>query len=223
MALMDDSSTTDSGSPQYRGLGHRLRSETAALHRAAEKSLGIPDAVSDRFTYANLLISSLRFYSAAQSALDDARFAAGWARVGVVIAEHDRTGLLREDLGELDSVIETGAGPASIRRDRAAGSPAAEFDIPDFASALGWLYVIEGSSLGGRFIAPAILERIGEVPVRFYRGDGRAHPAGWRAVQAALARVEQDDGDADAVVSGATAAFGAFGDTVSTASSLVVR
>ena len=176
-----------------------------ALHTATEVAVGIPGEVRSKDDYCRLLLSSLAFYTAARTALSDSRWIEGWEIVGIDLGIHDRVSLLEHDLRML------GRNPSS--------SPLPPLRIDTFSHALGLLYVVEGSSLGGRLIGPAIVNAIGSVPISFYLGHQRRHPAPWRAVLAALARYESAnsnlDVDLDGVVVGATRAFIAFGKTVS--------
>lgn len=81
--------------------------------------------------------------------------------------------------------------------------------INNFPAAMGCLYVVEGSALGGRVIAPAIYAAIGDVPLTFFTGTGRAHPSPWRAVTAALRQFRRG-ADCDDVIDGARTTFAAF-------------
>jgi heme oxygenase len=181
-------------------LSSRLRVETLDLHKSTESALGIPGSVRSRTDYVRLLLSSWAFYSAARDALADARWIDRWSALGVNLPIHDRVPLLEGDLRALG--VEPDARAAAL-------------DIDTFAHAVGLLYVVEGSSLGGRFIGPAIAERIGDVPISFYLGEGRTHPKPWRSVVAALADYEATESDLDGVIEGARRAFVAFGETVS--------
>jgi heme oxygenase len=81
-----------------------------------------------------------------------------------------------------------------------------------FGHALGCLYVLEGSSLGGRTVARIVRATLGEVPMTFLTGDGRSDPVPWLSLCNALARFEARGGDGGAVVSGACGIFAAFAD-----------
>jgi heme oxygenase len=188
-------------------LAERLRAGTRDLHTATEALVGIPGAVRSRDDYRAVLLSSLDFYTAAREALRDRRWIDRWDDLGIDLGIHDRVPLLEQDLRALGNAGRPSAPP--------------RLDIDTFAQALGLLYVVEGSSLGGQVIGRAIVKTIGAVPIGFYVGDGRQHPAPWRAVLAALARYERIDSNFDDVLLGATGAFTAFGANVSTRTQLV--
>jgi heme oxygenase len=143
--------------------------------------------------YARLLRIMLEFHTSVHIALEDARWTDEWAAIGIDLRDHDRRGALAADLAKLGEDAPVGRAVA--------------FPVADFAAALGALYVVEGSSLGGRFIAPELESALGPIPLAYYSGAGRAHPRPWRSVQAALAAFDSAGGDRDAVVAGAQDAF----------------
>lgn len=181
-------------------LAARLRSETAQLHRETEQTLGAPAGTTTRADYAALLKTMLAFHRAAEAAFHDPEWRDGWSRIGITIADHDRSRHVSDDLRALDVGCEPGEVPA--------------FTFSSFAAALGGLYVVEGSSLGGRFIAPALEKTLGSVPLSYYAGVGRDHPAPWRSVQAGLRSYEQQHDDLDDVVEGAAQTFALLGEIV---------
>jgi heme oxygenase len=193
--------------PRPLALATRLRGETAALHKRTEEQAGIPGRVNSIEDYALLLQSMLAFHLAAEQALLDRRWAAGWERVGTRIRDHIRSHLIAEDLRAL--------GVASAVTVGLEVAPGSELAIGSFAEALGCLYVVEGSSLGGKYIAPMIVQKLGPVPIAYYEGAGRDHPAPWRRVQRALGVFETESRDGDVVVAGAITTFMFFGTIVS--------
>lgn len=181
-------------------LAGRLRSETADLHRKTETIVGVPGSVQTRQQYAQLLERLAVFYSSAQRAMEDERWHSGWQLVDIDIASHSRISLLRSDLKQLGAP-EPGGGQSVV-------------PIDSFGAALGCLYVVEGSSLGGLSIGPAIRATLGSVPTSFYDGAGRGHPRAWRRVQAALAAYDLGHPDVEDVITGAELAFVRFGEIV---------
>ncbi len=176
-------------------LPSRLRRETSDLHVAVEDATGLPGSVRHRADYLALLLRLDGFHQAAEVAITDPRWAEDWVRIGLDLARHQRAHLLEMDL-------------QAMRAPRPA--PATPFEgIDDFPRALGCLYVIEGSALGGRVIGPAIRSAIGDVPTNFFDSAGRGHPSPWRSLKEALRRFGVS-GDCDAVVEGARVTFRAF-------------
>lgn len=181
-------------------LPRRLRLETAALHREVEAETGLPGSIRSVEGYVRLLDRTLTFHAIVMRALADPRWASQWTPVGVELGMHDRTAALRADLAELGFVRE----PDTAR----------PLDISSFGEALGCLYVVEGSALGGQLLWPAIRDQIGPVPLSFFSGEGREHPVPWRATQAALRAYESHDHDTRPVLAGAVTTFHAYRDLV---------
>jgi heme oxygenase len=176
-------------------LPSRLRRETADLHLAVETATGLPHSVRNRLDYVSLLHRLNGFHQAAEAALADSRWTDDWADIALDPGRYRRAHLLQDDL---EAMQESQAGPVT------------PFGcIDDFPRALGCLYVVEGSSLGGRVIGPAIRSAIGDVPTSFFDSEGRGHPAPWRSLKEAL-RKFGDTGDGRAVVEGARSTFLAF-------------
>lgn len=186
------------------GLPERLRHETADLHARVEASTDVEGAVETVEGYIALLRGWYELHRSLEARLAVSEFRQGWSEVGVDIVAHDRSGLLAADLDNL------GASPtrAKTRTDPTVGFRPALSN--GFGAALGCLYVLEGSALGGRVVAQIVRSAIGEVPMTFLTGHGRLHPAPWAAVRAALRRFEARGGQGDEVVTGARETFGFF-------------
>jgi len=183
-------------------LQERLRAGTSDLHAAIERAMGLPESMGSRRDYADLL---QRFYDI-HSAVETRWAAPGWARAwlsaGIDLEQHRRAHLLATDLVALGD-----AAPTAIVVRRL---PV----LATWGAGLGSLYVLEGSSLGGRVLGPAIRAALGPVPTSFLDGAGRGEPHPWRSVARALARFEGDGGDGDEVLLGARQTFVAFGDHI---------
>ena len=80
------------------------------------------------------------------------------------------------------------------------------------AGFMGAMYVVEGSTLGGQYIARRLEERFGLAPGEgdaYFRGYGEATGARWREVKAALAALPAEQ--LPEVVGAAKRMFGVFG------------
>ena len=181
--------------PEMEDLPSRLRRETADLHSAVETATGLPHSVHSRPDYLSLLYRLDGFHQAAELALADPRWADEWAEIALDPLRYRRAHLLENDLQAMQAPRPGPATPFG--------------GIDDFPSALGCLYVVEGSALGGRVIGPAIRSAIGDVPTSFFDSADRGHPSPWRSLTAALRRFGQV-GDCRAVVQGARSTFLAF-------------
>ncbi|MET0966560.1 MAG: biliverdin-producing heme oxygenase [Nakamurella sp.] len=191
MAELTVAAGTTRGSPA--GLPERLRAETAQLHARVEEVVDVAGRVRTRADYIGLLSALAGLHAGLEGQLVASNWDWAWAGVGVHIADHCRAGQLVTDLDELGAPA---AGSAQIAA------------FPTFGHALGCLYVLEGSALGGRIVARMVNAAIGDVPTSFFSGHGRGHL--WLMVREALRRYTKLGGDGDAVVTGAVATFSAF-------------
>ena len=167
-----------------------LRDGTRVEHDRLEDGLRLTDPALTLERYRAVLA---RFHG----------FWAGWEpRVAAALADdaflapRRRLGLLRHDLRALGVVPENlPVCPPPLLHGR--------------GEAMGSLYVMEGSTLGGRVILKG-LERLGVPPEArsYFAGHGEATGAMWRAF---LERLEREP-DAAAVLRGAKATFQRLGD-----------
>lgn len=189
--------TTVPDSGPAEELLERLRRETSGLHRNVEDMTDLPGSVCTREDYVDLLQRLYGFHTAVEARLADPSWARGWLDLGIALPTHKRAHLLSKDL------LSLGAGPVE------AAVPLPGLD--NIGQALGCLYVVEGSSLGGRVLAPAFRAALGDVPSGFFDSDERMHPHPWRAVRAGLRQYDETAGSGDDVVLGAQGTFLAFG------------
>jgi heme oxygenase len=176
-------------------LSARLRQETAAAHRAVEAAAGLPARVVTVADYADCLARFFRLFAPLEAAIGGF---AGWAELGIDLAARRRTPALLADLAAL------GCEPPA---------PAAT-SLPGFAAALGALYVLEGSALGGKFLCPAFERQLGPCiagATGFFGGQGLQTGEMWREFRAALdAYGYKNPAAQPAVIAGAEQIFGQF-------------
>jgi heme oxygenase (biliverdin-IX-beta and delta-forming) len=177
----------------------RLRAATQDEHAAVERQIRLPDGIATLEMYRDLL----RGFLAVHRPLGRAILALpGWEITGIDPRERVRIADLEADLRAL------GADPACLHRPEEHVRPGGSI-----AGALGTLYVLEGSTLGGLVIARALRERFGDAIVgamAFLAGRGPQTVPMWRRFKTALdayglAFPEQ----ADAMIAGARATFAA--------------
>ncbi|HEY0780653.1 MAG TPA: biliverdin-producing heme oxygenase, partial [Gemmatirosa sp.] len=192
-------------SPTPPPLRTALRAGTRDLHDRTEAAFVLAADDLTRAEYAAVLARLLTLHSSAEGALDP--WTGALAAYGVDLAARTRSPLLRRDL-------------AALAPDDPPGRPpAAGITAPTPAHALGILYVLEGSTLGGQLLRRRIEARLGLTPatgLAFLTAYGTDVGAMWRAFSEALDRCDAAlDPAARATthahaVAGARAAFLAF-------------
>jgi heme oxygenase len=176
-----------------------LRTVTAESHERVERTLDLLDPGLDRPRLTAVLTRLHGFWSAAEAGLD------GWARrrpgdaAGLQWERRRRTPLFAADLAAL------GADPD--------GSAVPELpDVPATDEALGRLYVLEGSTLGGTFIDRHLsgLPALEGVRVRAFSPYGPETGPMWHAYRRVTREHVTGGGDASRVVAAARGTFAAL-------------
>jgi heme oxygenase len=178
-----------------------LRTATAEHHDRVETSLDLLDPQLTRDRLTDVLARLHGFWSAAEAELDR------WARRDPATAaaldwpRRRRTALFATDL------VALGADPA--------GSPLARSGpVRDTDEALGRLYVLEGSTLGGTFIDRHLagLPFLGRVRIRAFSPYGSETGTMWHAFRQTVRRHVTGGGDAGRVVAAGRETFAALAD-----------
>lgn len=189
-----DDSATSGGSPRrtLRSLRHTLRGATSESHAHLHLHPGfaaIQNGTIDLIDYRALLIRLYGFHVSFEAAVG---------------AASERSAWLRDDLAALGV---GGHTPATIARCTAL----APLDTP--GRRLGALYVVEGSTLGGRHLArklDALLGCAGSAGRRFFLGRGEGTDAAWNAFLTRLAFSAGSPAMAGEIVAAAVATFSIF-------------
>jgi heme oxygenase len=182
--------------PEPIVLSRRLREETVALHKTVERAARLPDCVTTLDDYTACLLRFLALFAPLEAELaawDQ------WESIGIDLQTRCRAPALLADLQQL------GHAPPAL-----AATPA----FPNFAAAIGCLYVLEGSTLGGKFLLNNFTQTLGPSingATAFFAGHGAAAGTAWNTFRAAIDAygaahpAEQDD-----VLAGAAATFRLF-------------
>lgn len=104
-------------------------------------------------------------------------------------AKRKRSGLAADDLRQLGV-------PHTPHLAHAAEQAVRSIPMNDAAGALGSMYVIEGSALGGQVITPMLKQHLGLTPATgasYFHGHGPATAAMWRDFREVIARELGDD------------------------------
>jgi heme oxygenase len=178
-----------------RGLHERLRSATADLHRAAEDAFASGERLTSMAGYVDLLDRLWSLHAGLEQAV--ALHAPGI--FGLEVERFRRSPMLTLDL-EAIAARAPRLTPVLV----AFASPAA---------ALGGLYVLEGSMLGGRVLLRRAQDGLGVTELhgaRFLAGHGAATGQRWKQFLQVLALIPATGEDAEQAETGARATFAAF-------------
>jgi heme oxygenase len=154
-------------------LSAQLRASTRAVHVHAEETFELDRWLSNRAAYADLLTLMWGFHAAAESAL--ARID-GWEGLtpSIDLRQRRRAFRIEQDLDELGRPRPTWAGTDTLQ-------------LATIADGLGCLYVVEGSTLGGRVVAARARAALGpRLPTAFFADPSRNVGQDWKLLQASL-------------------------------------
>jgi len=175
----------------------RLKEATRPHHDAIEARLGPAQFTSSREGYLRVL---RRFYGFHRPAEEAFSRISGWDALGLDPAGRRKVPLLEADLAWL------GLSGAEVQALPSAPTP----PLGSLAQALGAMYVLEGSTLGGRYIRRGVEEKLGLTPgagCSYFASYGDRVGAMWKAFGEAVDAFAAAGGDADAVVASATSTF----------------
>lgn len=171
----------------------RLKLATHAVHDMLDKRIMAADIFASRDRFARFVRVQYRFHRDI-----DALYAhVGLQALVPALDERRRLARIVEDLADLGHALPL----------HASAGPFADAALPQ---ALGWLYVAEGSNLGGIVLYKLASDRLG-LGREFGARHLAAHPDGvarhWREFTAALDAVVLSASQEQQVVAGAEAAF----------------
>ena len=185
--------------PRTDDVLRRLRTETAAEHQAVEETLDLLSPALTRDRLVDVLTRMHGFWLAAEASLDAWAAAEPDDAAGVEWPRRRRAALFAADLVALGAT-----------------DPAARPELPAVEgtdAALGRMYVLEGSSLGGVFIDRhlATLPQLAAVGrLSAFSPYGEQTGAMWHAFRTATRARVASGGDADRLVGAARETFGAL-------------
>ncbi len=149
----------------------QLKAQTADCHTALEDSMDVFRRVRTVEDYREVVRKFYTLYEPMEAKLSRA---ADWTAAGWDFEGRRKTSWLRDDLQAL------GVSAAELAGWQRAPEPGV---AEDFGAAVGCLYVIEGSTLGGQVIAKQLLEPLGITTERggkFFRAYGAETGRRWR-------------------------------------------
>jgi heme oxygenase len=173
-----------------------LREQTRAQHARLEQRLAIEQRVRDRDAYVELLGRFHGFYKPFETRL--LTFARAFHEHGVMLSERMKTALLERDLHAL--------GESEFELADSTFLPS----IATFPRAVGCLYVMEGSTLGGQVIVRHVHGALGlgaADGAAFFASYGPRTGAMWQSFLRFLNALPFDAHDAGQAVSAACETF----------------
>jgi heme oxygenase len=179
-------------------LREKLRNETCAYHERIEQKLALTEKVRTKSEYVSLLERFYRFYLPVERRLT--HFAGDFRKHSFDLSPRLKSSWIAEDLAKLSNGSERHAAASLCSR-----IPA----LQEYASALGCLYVLEGSTLGGQIIARHFNQTLSitrECGGRFFHGYGSDTRIMWNSFVAFL-NASALVVDADIVVQAASDTF----------------
>jgi heme oxygenase len=168
---------------------NELREKTATLHRATETAFDLRASCASLANYSNLLRTLLAVYRPLERRLDRV----DWNTTTIDWKNRRKTALLETDLIALRE-------PCNVQE----SDQAATIPLRSTAGAIGCLYVLEGSTLGGQYILKHIERTLGltqQKGAAFFAGYGAATRERWASFGAAADAYAGDDAEriADAI------------------------
>lgn len=174
----------------------RLKAATNATHERLDKSIMAGEPFASREQYTLFVKVQHAFHRDIDALYDD-------PVLDTLLPDlqgRRRLALIQHDLADLGAVMLAFDAPPAF----AAGTPV---DLP---TALGWLYVAEGSNMGAAFLLKWAKEKLGlseTFGARHLAGAPEGRGLHWKTFTAALDAVPLTDEEEARVVSGAETAF----------------
>lgn len=176
------------------GLRRQLQEATADAHASIERVIAFDAAAWPLARYHEYLQRMHAFHRAVEPLLLRTSLP-----LGLALPARMKTAWLEQDLACF------GVAPLDTRPDAPATLEA--------DAAWGWMYVMEGSTLGARTLYPALVQRWSLAPergARYLQGYGKATAAMWKAFTAALDAAPSQGIRPQAVAGAANDAFRAL-------------
>lgn len=175
------------------GRAKRLKAATHEAHERLDKRIMAADPFAERIRYGHFVKVQHQFHRDIDALYENAEL----DRVLPDLAGRRRLPLISRDLEDLGL-----EAPMSDAR----AAFGADADMP---TALGWLYVAEGSNLGAAFLLKeAVKLGLGEsFGARHLAASPEGRGLHWRTFTSALDGIELSDSEEQRVIAGAVAAF----------------
>jgi heme oxygenase len=177
----------------------RLRAATRLLHRRVEASIDVQRRFSSKEAYRELLERLLGLHLPLEAALKSL----DWPANSIDLVQRQKCSWLECDLRHLGHSSETLARIPAFDR----------LPLVDIETGLGWLYVVEGSTLGGQLLSKAAHTALGvtrERGARFFASYGSQVGSMWQEFLRSLNLIDPHSSYAQRVERGAHDMFLCF-------------
>lgn len=175
----------------------QLKASTADVHDNIDKSIMDKDPFANTENYIQFL--TLQYYF-----LSDVTALYEHSELNMIIenlAARRRLNMLEQDFQDLEYPVPASAFTSLISNET------------DLATALGWLYVVEGSKVGAAMLgkqAQARLLLTKKYGARYLSGPGAGRGSDWRHLVQLIDSIELNDTQERALINGARQAFTRF-------------
>jgi len=173
----------------------QLKARTNTTHDRLDKSIMAGEPFASRERYGRFLAVQYQFHRDIAALYDDATLD------GLLpdLQGRRRLHLIAQDLQDLGIALPEDDGAPAF----AAG------ETPDLPTALGWLYVAEGSNLGAAFLLKEAikLDLTEDFGARHLAGAPEGRGLHWRTFTGALDGIDLNETEDDRAVAGAETAF----------------
>ncbi|TGE83808.1 heme oxygenase [Pseudoalteromonas sp. KS88] len=175
----------------------QLKASTADVHDNIDKSIMDKDPFANTENYIQFL--TLQYYF-----LSDVTALYEHSELNMVIenlAARRRLNMLEQDFQDLEYPVPASAFTSLISNET------------DLATALGWLYVVDGSKVGAAMLgkqAQARLQLTKEYGAHYLAGPGAGRGSDWRHLVQLIDSIELNDTQERALIDGARQAFTRF-------------
>ncbi|NIF83587.1 biliverdin-producing heme oxygenase [Comamonas sp. Tr-654] len=185
----------DTSTIETEGLSALLRSASQASHGALDQRIMAAQPFASRESYAQFLRVQYRFHRDVAALFDNPEL----NRLLPGLAGRQRLSAVTRDLSDLGQAL-----PQNLNAPVFALGTAV-----DLATALGWLYVEQGSNLGAAFLlkAAAALELNAEFGARHLAPHAQGRAPSWKAFSAQLDAVPLDPAARERAAAAVRAAF----------------
>ena len=175
----------------------KLRQHTADLHDNIDKSIMEKDPFASVDNYVQFLSLQYHFLKDIAALYEHSELS---EHIDDLVARR-RLSLLEQDFIDLRRKLPT-----------ITLNPLVD-NTTDLATALGWLYVVEGSKVGAAMLGKQVQVRLqynGDFAARYLAGPGAGRGSAWRHLVQLIDNIELSDKQEQALINGARQAFSRF-------------